>query len=238
MRLDKLLAHTGFGTRKEVKELIRKGNVSVDDKVVRSSNITVHPDKQRITVFGEVIVYKEFEYLLLHKPAGYITATEDAYHQTVLALVPEVYSHIAFSPVGRLDKDTEGLLLLTNDGKANHALTSPKRNVPKTYFAEIDGNPSDEHIQLFKEGVILDDGYETKAARLEILESGEVSEILLTITEGKFHQVKRMFQAIGMEVIYLKRLTMGELVLDETLPIGDVRELTEKELDYIKQMKK
>lgn len=238
MRLDKLLAHTGFGTRKEVKELIRKGNVSVDDKVVRSSNAIINPDKETVTVFGEVIIYREFEYLLLHKPAGYITATEDAYHQTVLSLVPEEYSHIALSPVGRLDKDTEGLLLLTNDGKANHALTSPKKNVPKTYFAEINGTPSDEHIQLFKEGVTLDDGYETKAATLQILHSSDVSEILLTITEGKFHQVKRMFRAIGMEVIYLKRLTMGELVLDEILPIGAVRELTAKELAYIKQMKK
>lgn len=238
LRLDKLLAHTGFGTRKEVKELIRKGNVTVDDKIIRSSNATIDPNKQIVTVFGEEIFYQKFVYIMLHKPAGFITATEDVYHDTVLSLIPEAFAHFDLSPVGRLDKDTEGLLILTNDGKANHVLTSPKRNIPKTYFAKINGTPTEEHIDAFKQGVTLDDGYETKEATLEILSADTMSEIKLTITEGKFHQVKRMFRAIGMEVLYLKRLTMGDITLDPDLPIGKTRELTMEELQYIERVKK
>lgn len=238
LRLDKLLAHTGFGTRKEVKELIRKGNVTVDDKIIRSSNATIDPNKQIVTVFGEEIFYQKFVYIMLHKPAGFITATEDVYHDTVLSLIPEAFAHFDLSPVGRLDKDTEGLLILTNDGKANHVLTSPKKNIPKTYFAKINGTPTEEHIDVFKQGVTLDDGYETKEATLEILSADTMSEIKLTITEGKFHQVKRMFRAIGMEVLYLKRLTMGDITLDPDLPIGKTRELTMEELQYIERVKK
>ena len=237
MRLDKLLAHCGFGTRKDVKQIIKKGHVHVDDKAVRSSNMKVNVNEQVVTVFGDVIHYQEYIYLMLHKPAGYITATEDMMHDTVMDFIPEAYLHYDISPVGRLDKDTEGLLLLTNDGQANHVLTSPKRAVPKTYYALIDGTPTENHITVFKNGVVLDDGYKTDAADLHIIRAADRSEILLTITEGKFHQVKRMFQAIGMEVTYLKRLTMGELVLDDDLSLGDVRELRAEEINSINELK-
>jgi len=237
LRLDKLLAHCGFGTRKDVKQIIKKGHVHVDDKAVRSSNMKVNVNEQVVTVFGDVIHYQEYIYLMLHKPAGYITATEDMMHDTVMDFIPEAYLHYDISPVGRLDKDTEGLLLLTNDGQANHVLTSPKRAVPKTYYALIDGTPTENHITVFKNGVVLDDGYKTDAADLHIIRAADRSEILLTITEGKFHQVKRMFQAIGMEVTYLKRLTMGELVLDDDLSLGDVRELRAEEINSINELK-
>lgn len=237
MRLDKLLAHCGFGTRKDVKQIIKKGHVHVDDKAIRNSNMKVNVTEQVVTVFGDVIHYQEYVYLMLHKPAGYITATEDMMHNTVMDFIPEAYLHYQVSPVGRLDKDTEGLLLLTNDGQANHVLTSPRKAVPKTYYALINGRPSENHISEFKKGVVLDDGYKTETADLHIITADDRSEILLTITEGKFHQVKRMFQAIDMEVTYLKRLTMGELVLDDDLALGDIRELTREEIKSINDLK-
>lgn len=237
MRLDKLLSHMGFGTRKEVKQLIKKQAVTVDNTPVKKSDIRVNPSEQTIMVYDNLVQYKPYVYLMLHKPGGYVSATMDNRDQTVIDLIPESFSHYSLFPVGRLDKDTEGLLLITNDGKAAHQLTSPKKDIFKTYYAEIDGYIEDTAITDFKKGVILDDGYLTKPALLNILEAGPISKIELSISEGKFHQVKRMFEAIGLTVIYLKRIKMGNLLLDPDLAIGESRELNEKELAYITTLK-
>lgn len=236
MRLDKLLAHTGYGTRKDVRELLRKNHVHVDRKRVKKGNVHVDPNQQIVTVDGERIYYEKYIYLMLHKPKDYVSATVDDHDKTVIDLVPPEYNHYNLSPVGRLDKDTEGLVLLTNDGMFNHIVTSPKNSIYKTYYAKINGNVMDRHITQFKEGVILDDGYKTKPAELDILSSGEQSEIKLSISEGKFHQVKRMFRAIGTEVTYLKRLQIGEVILDDTLEIGKVRKLNEDEMNYVESL--
>lgn len=230
MRLDKLLANMGYGSRKEVKQLLKDKSVRVDGDVVKDSAMKVDPDKQVVTVFGERVMYTEFIYLMMHKPPGVISATEDKYDQTVIDLLDPLAQHFEPFPVGRLDKDTEGLLLITNDGQLAHNLLSPKKHVPKTYYARIEGVVTEADIAVFKEGVTLDDGYHTKPGALVILKSDNISEIELTIQEGKFHQVKRMFEAVDKKVIYLKRLSMGSLVLDESLAMGDYRELTSEEL--------
>lgn len=237
MRLDKLLAHCGFGSRKDVKQLVRGASVSVNDKRVRKANVHVNPDKDTIFVNGEQVFYEKYIYLMLNKPDGYLSATEDQYDLTVIDLVPEQFSHFDLFPVGRLDKDTEGLLLLTNDGKLNHYLTSPKHNVEKVYFARIDGKVTEEDVKKFAEGVVLDDGYKTKPSLLTIISSGEQSEIELTITEGKFHQVKRMFLAVGKQVVYLKRIKMGNIKLDKQLNLGEIRRLNKQEMNYINCVK-
>lgn len=233
-----MLAHMGFGTRKQVRDFIRKGNVQKNGATIRQHGAKINLDKDIVTVNGEPIEYREFIYLMLNKPQGYISATFDPYDETVIDLLPFDYVHFEPFPVGRLDKDTEGLLLLTNDGKAAHILTSPNRAIEKTYYAHISGKVTEEHIEKFNKGVTLDDGYVTQPGQLEILTSGEKSEIHLTITEGKFHQVKRMFRAIGLKVIYLQRVRMGDIVLDDDLPLGAIRELDERELTYIQQLKK
>jgi len=237
VRIDKLLAHAGYGTRKEVRQLIKTGAVTVDEKRVVKNNMHVNPSKEEIVVNGEIVTYEKYVYLMLHKPQGYISATVDDIERTVIDLVPREYDHYPLAPVGRLDKDTEGLLLLTNDGKVNHALTSPKRNVVKTYVAIVDGLVTEEHIAIFASGVILDDGYKTKEATLEIIKSGAQSEVMISITEGKYHQVKRMFKTIGMQVLYLKRIRMGELQLDESLRPGEIRLVTEDEKRYLLSLK-
>lgn len=237
MRLDKLLAHTGFGSRKDVKQLLKKKVVLVDNKVVTKGDVHVDSSTQSLEVDGEPIHYQSTIYLMLHKPGGYITATRDDHHQTVLDLIDPTFLHAGdLAPVGRLDKDTEGLLLLTNDGQLNHRLTSPKHEVWKTYYAKVDGFVTEAHIDAFKLGVVLDDGYKTKPGYLKIRTAGETSEIELAITEGKFHQVKRMFKAIDMKVIYLKRVAMAELMLDSDLKVGESRELTAKELTYLQKL--
>lgn len=234
MRLDKLLGHMGFGSRKEVNQLLRKGKVSVDGVFQRKGNVHVDPYLQEVSVGGEIIVYEANAYLMLHKPPGYISATVDSRYSTVIDLVPDEYRHFQLFPVGRLDRETEGLLLLTNDGQLNHTLTSPNKNIFKKYFAKVAGQVCERHIDLFLGGIVLDDGYQTKKAYLEIKKSGKESEIILSISEGKFHQVKRMFRAIGMEVTYLKRIQIGNLMLDPSLPLGSLRPLTAEELAYLK----
>lgn len=233
MRLDKLLAHTGYGTRKDVRDLLKKNRVQVDGKQVKKGNIHIDTENQHVTVDDEVVYYEQYIYLMLHKPQDYVSATVDDRDKTVIDLVPAKYKHYHLAPVGRLDKDTEGLVLLTNDGMFNHIVTSPKNNIDKTYYAKITGEVLDKHIAEFNQGVILDDGYETKPADLKIISSGEQSEITLSISEGKFHQVKRMFRAIGMEVTYLKRLRIGNIILDDQLNIGDIRKLNENEMKYV-----
>lgn len=237
MRLDKLLAHTGYGTRKEVRQLVKKRHVTIDGVVAKNVNLHVDPVKQEIQMNGETVYYAEFVYLMLHKPQDYLSATEDYRDKTVIDLVPQAYAHYNVFPVGRLDKDTEGLLLLTNDGKLNHELTSPKKDIFKTYYAKIAGRVLAEHIDVFASGVVIDDGYKTKPAKLTILTSDDESKIELSISEGKFHQVKRMFEAIDMKVTYLKRLTMGDLKLDKQLKLGEIRPLQEEELNYVLSLK-
>ncbi len=234
MRLDKLLANMGYGSRKEVKQLLKQKAVTVDGIVVKDPAIKVEPEKQNVSVFGERVQYVEFIYLMMNKPQGVISATEDKVDQTVIDLLDPLAQHFEPFPVGRLDKDTEGLLLITNDGNLAHNLLSPKKHVPKVYYAKIDGRVTEADIAAFEQGVELDDGYVTKPGHLVILKSDEQSEIELTIQEGKFHQVKRMFEAVGKKVTYLKRLSMGSLKLDENLPLGDYRELTENELEMLK----
>ena len=234
MRLDKLLANMGFGSRKEVKALLKQKAVTVDGVVVKDSAMHVDPVKQNVSVFGDRVEYVEFIYLMMNKPPGVISATEDRHDETVIDLLEAEDRLFEPFPVGRLDKDTEGLLLITNDGQLAHNLLSPKKHVPKVYYAQIDGVVTEEDIEAFKAGVTLDDGYVTKPGELVILKSGEQSEIELMIQEGKFHQVKRMFEAVGKKVTYLKRLSMGSLKLDETLELGEYRELTEEELEALK----
>jgi 16S rRNA pseudouridine516 synthase len=230
-----MLANLGYGSRKEVKQLLKSGAVKIDDEIVKDAKQHVDATKQTVTLNGEVIEYKEFIYLMMNKPQGVLSATEDSVGETVIDLLElgdQVYEPF---PVGRLDKDTEGLLLITNDGQLAHRLLSPKKHVPKTYFAVIDQEVTDEDVKAFAEGVTLDDGYETKPGELRILKSGIRSDIELTITEGKFHQVKRMFEAVGKKVIYLKRISMGPLPLDETLELGEYRELTDEEVNMLKE---
>ena len=206
MRLDKMLANSGYGSRKEVKKLLKSGAVKVDDKVVKDGKVHVNHETQFVTVFGEEVEYREFIYLMLHKPQGVLSATEDRSQKTVIDLLEEEDAMFEPFPVGRLDKDTEGLLLLTNDGQLAHQLLSPKKHVPKTYYAVILGEVTEEDIIAFKNGVTLDDGYVTMPADLTILKAGNQSEIELTIMEGKFHQVKRMFLSVDKKVTYLKRM--------------------------------
>ena len=231
MRLDKYLCETGFGTRSQVKDLLKKGKVMVNGEVVNKTDLKIHETTDQILCQGEKASYQKNIYLMLHKPAGVVSATEDNREKTVLDLVrPEDRKNGLF-PVGRLDKDTEGLLLLTDDGELAHRLLSPKKHVDKTYYAKIDGQVTEEHVKQFREGLDIGDEKKTLPAVLTILLSGPVSEIEVTIHEGRFHQIKRMFEAVGCKVTYLKRLSMGSLVLDETLPPEEYRPLTEAELE-------
>lgn len=230
MRLDKVLAHYGIGTRKEVKSYIRKGFVTVNDEIIKKDDYKVDPKKDCIVFDGQEIFYREFVYLMLHKPAGYISATYDQVHPTVLELI-EGYDTYKLFPVGRLDIDTEGLLIISNDGEFAHKILSPKRMHSKLYYARIKGMVTLEDVALFAKGVTLDTGYTCKPANIKLLkENDNGCEVEVEIFEGKFHQVKKMFQAIGKEVTYLKRTKMKSLVLDETLKLGEFRELTDTEL--------
>ena len=231
MRLDKYLCETGFGTRSQVKDLLKKGQVMVNSEVVKKPELKINETTDQILCQGKKASYQKNIYLMLHKPAGVVSATEDNREKTVLDLVrPEDRKNSLF-PVGRLDKDTEGLLLLTDDGELAHRLLSPKKHVDKTYYAKIDGQVTEEHVKQFREGLDIGDEKKTLPAVLTILLSGPVSEIEVTIHEGRFHQIKRMFEAVGCKVTYLKRLSMGSLVLDETLPPEEYRPLTEAELE-------
>ncbi len=231
MRLDRFLAECGFGTRSEVKKLIRTGAVSINGEQAKKADLSVDTDSDRVTVSGSCVQYKKYVYLMLNKPNGYISATRDGRLPTVLSLVPDEYRHFSLHPVGRLDIDTEGLLILTNDGGLSHRLLSPRSHVPKKYLAELDRKPDSSDISAFAEGVTLDDGYHTLPAELQPRD-GCFAEV--TIHEGKFHQVKRMFEAVGKKVVYLKRIKMNALPLDESLSKGEMRELTETELELLR----
>lgn len=232
-RLDKFLAQMGCGARSEVKKYIKSGRVKVNNETVKVSELKIDTDKD-IVLFDDIpLAYTEFEYYMLNKPQGVVSATEDRYDKTVIDLIETKIRKDLF-PVGRLDKDTEGLLLITNDGRLSHNLLSPKKHVDKLYYAVIDSFVPDELVNSFKEGITLSDGTVCMPADLRILKQGETSEIELIIHEGKFHQVKRMFEAFYMSVTYLKRLRMGSLILDESLAPGEYRSLTGEEVCALK----
>lgn len=258
VRLDKYLADAGAGTRSEVKKYIQKGQVQLNGMTVKRPEQKVQPDSDEVVLAGKAVgTMPEFEYYLLHKPAGCVSATEDTRDRTVMEYVPS-YRKGLF-PVGRLDKDTEGLLLITNDGALAHELLSPRKHVDKTYYAVVSGIVTEEDIRAMKEGVDIGEEKKTLPARLEIIrtvnnvsekagilpcmeentdrsseEMLPYSEIYLTICEGKFHQVKRMMEAVGKKVLYLKRISMGPLKLPENLEKGGCRPLTEEEIAALK----
>lgn len=235
LRLDKILSHMGYLSRFEVKKACKQGLISVNNKIVKDYGLQVDTTKDEIILNGEKVVYKEFIYIMLNKPDGYLSATYDKKDKIVLDLIDKKYLAFEPFPVGRLDKDTEGLLVLTNDGKLSHRILSPKKHIPKTYYAKIKGKVDEFDIKEFEKGVTLDDGYVTMPSTLKILKSDEISEIELTIHEGKFHQVKRMFESVGKKVIYLKRISMGKLELDKNLALGEYRELTEEEVKLLEE---
>ena len=234
MRLDKFLCETGFGTRSQVKEMLKKGQVTVNGVSAKKPEQKIDEHKDQITCQGKIASYEKYVYYMLHKPAGVVSATEDKREKTVLDLLKSEDRRDGIFPVGRLDKDTEGFLLLTDDGDLAHRLLSPRKHVDKTYYAKIAGSVTEAHIERFREGLDIGDEKKTLPAMLEILASKtETSEIRITIHEGRFHQVKRMFEAVGCKVIYLKRLSMGAVALDETLAPGDYRPLNEKERELL-----
>ncbi|MBB6729407.1 pseudouridine synthase [Cohnella zeiphila] len=272
IRLDKMLGHLGYGTRSGVKALVRQGAVTVNGERAKDSGLQIDPERDEVLLDGERVQYREHIYVMLHKPAGYVSATEDNRDRTVLELLDDEANAFAPFPVGRLDKDTEGLLLLTNDGKLAHELLSPRKHVPKTYRALVAGEIAvgEEDVREFAAGVRLDDGYVTLPAQLVTLAVAEgrqesaqpemreamarvasvpalrgaelaaaaamtLSWIELTIREGKYHQVKRMFEAVGKEVLYLRRVSMGPLPLDADLAPGEWRELTEAEVASLRE---
>jgi len=270
IRLDKMLGNLGFGTRSGIKQLIKQGAVTVNGIVVKDHGKQIRPTEDEVALNGEVIRYRDTVYVMLHKPAGVVSATEDFRDRTVIDLLNEEIRVFSPFPVGRLDKDTEGLLLITNDGKLSHELLSPRKHVPKTYRALVAGAVGEGDGEAFSKGVELDDGYVTMPAQLRVLASGKAGEaestitaseqeygdemravlrhepedvssipektlswIELTIHEGKFHQVKRMFEAVGKKVLYLRRISMGPLKLDPGLKPGEWRELTDEETESL-----
>ena len=225
-RLDKFLCDSGAGTRSQVKLILKAGRVTVDGKVIKDNSCKVDPEKQQICLDGEVLSGKRRCVVMLNKPAGYVTATEDPVERTVMELLPEEMRHLDLKPVGRLDKATEGLLLFTNDGDLLHRLISPKKEVPKIYYARHEGTADAEDVAAFAEGLTLRDGTVCLSAKLEPLGAGES---LVTVCEGKYHQVRRMMASRNMTVLYLERRQEGNLTLGD-LPRGQIRELTEEEI--------
>lgn len=234
IRLDKFLSEMGIGTRSEVKKYIKAKQITINGEIAAKPEIKIDENIDEVFFKGKQINYQAYEYYLFYKPAGCVTATEDNLHKTVMDYMKDTARNDLF-PVGRLDIDTEGLLLITNDGALAHGLLSPTKHVEKTYFARIDGKVTEADVKLFEEGVDIGEDKLTKPGKLKILVSDEVSEIELTITEGKFHQVKRMFEAVDKKVIYLKRISMGSLKLPEDLKAGEYRALTDEELEKLKQ---
>lgn len=234
IRLDKFLAEMQVGTRSEVKKLIRAGKVQLNGHVCKVAEEKFDPEQSQVLVDHVEVGYAAYEYFMLNKPKGCVSATEDSRYPTVLDYITEHKRKDLF-PVGRLDLDTEGLLLITNDGALAHDLLSPARHIPKTYEAMIDGMVSREDVELFARGVDIGEKKLTKPAELVILKANVISHIRITICEGKFHQIKRMFEAVGKPVLELKRISMGSLMLDDTLEPGAYRALTEEELGDLRQ---
>lgn len=231
IRLDKYLADMGLGTRSQVKADIKKGKININGVVVKDPNLKIDSERDKVLFEGNPIVYEEFEYYMLNKPAGIISATTDNKEKTVVDLIDCKRKNDLF-PVGRLDRDTEGLLLICNDGDLSHKLLSPKKHVDKTYYVCLDKPIDDEGIRQVCDGVYIEKDVKSLPAKLEKVSD---SQVFLTIHEGKFHQVKRMFHAVGCEVTYLKRISMGSLRLDESLKPGEYRPLTEEEIKNLKE---
>lgn len=230
MRLDKFLCENGCGTRSQVKQLVKQGRVCVNGIPCKTADLKIAENSDTVSVDGRELKYTGFVYYMFHKPAGCVSATKDNRDKTVLDYIHKEDYKADLFPVGRLDKDTEGLLLITNDGALAHRLLSPKKHVPKTYYLKIKSPLSAEDVQLLEEGIDIGEKKKTLPAKVEILNK---LEILLTISEGKFHQVKRMLFAVGNEVLYLKRLSMGSLKLDENLKAGEYRALTGEEIEEL-----
>ena len=235
-RLDKIIASTGKWSRREVKELARRGLVTVNGAAVRSVEEKFDPETVKILVNGEALCYRRYTWVMLNKPAGILSATEDGWGKTVLDLLPRELQRKQLFPVGRLDKDTEGLLLLTDEGPLAHALLSPKRHVDKVYYTRTAGRLTEEDCRAFAAGMSLPDGLQCQPAKLEILSVGNESEAHVTLREGKFHQVKRMLAARGKPVVYLERVRMGDLPLDKGLSRGSFRFLTEAEIAQLRAL--
>ena len=227
MRLDRLLSELGVASRSELRQIIRSGRVSVDGAAVTAPEKRIDPDAQRICLDGEELRWRQYRYFLMDKPAGVLCVTEDRRQETVLDLLPPALRRLGLFPVGRLDKDTSGLLLLTNDGEFAHRVISPRSGVEKRYRAEVEGVPDEEDVRAFREGIVLADGTRCLPAGLE-LTGGSVC--FVTVTEGKYHQVKRMLSARGKPVTALRRLSVGALTMPESLAPGEVYELEEADL--------
>lgn len=231
LRLDKYLSEMGIGTRSEVKQMIKKGKVTINGLVAKKPEEKVNPEADQVCLDGKSVAYVEYEYLMFHKPKGCVSATQDNHDRTVLDYIDgeDVGKKKELFPVGRLDKDTEGLLLLTNDGELAHQLLSPRKHVEKRYFTRLANEVGEEEVKWFEQGLDIGDEKMTLPAKLELTQ--DPKEAYVVITEGRFHQVKRMFQACDNEVVYLKRISMGTLVLDEQLKPGEYRRLSRQELD-------
>jgi len=233
MRLDKFLTELGIGTRSEVKKILKTGQVTVNGTPVKKPEEKIDEIKDVVAYQGRILTYEKFEYYMFHKPAGCVTAVSDVQHKTVMDYMKDL-TRKDLNPVGRLDIDTEGLLLITNDGMLSHELLSPAKHVSKTYYAKVEGVVTEEDVNFFSEGVDIGEKKLTKPAELKILASDTISEVELTISEGKFHQVKRMFEAVDKKVVYLKRISMGSLVLDGDLKPGEYRALTAEEINALR----
>lgn len=239
MRLDKLLAMLGEGTRTQVRDMVRAGRVTVDGSVVRDAGLQVDAENAAVAVGGRVLSYKSVRHVMLNKPQGTLTAARDKKQKTVMDLLPPMYAAMDCMPAGRLDKDTEGLLVITSDGQLAHRIISPKHDVGKVYFARVDGPLDEKDTQAFAQGLHISDSdgeFDARPARLEILSvSDKESETRVRVTEGKYHQVKRMFASRGVQVTYLKRLQIGALKIDPALAPGEWREMTDEEVALLEQ---
>ncbi|MBF4805758.1 MAG: rRNA pseudouridine synthase [Pseudoleptotrichia goodfellowii] len=233
MRLDRFLANSGVGTRKEVKEILKKRKIKVNDSIITDGSIHIDENKDAVKYEEKEISYKPFIYIMMNKPDGVISSTEDDEHRTVIDLLENKYRTYSVFPIGRLDIDTEGLLILTNDGILTHKLLAPNKHVDKKYYVELKNPVLKSDIEKLENGIELENGFVTKNAKVEVIENSE-DKVYITITEGKYHQVKRMFKAVNNKVLYLKRVQMGNLKLDDKLKVGEYRELTEKEINILK----
>lgn len=233
LRIDKMLSNIGLGSRKQIKQDAKKGFIKINDEIIKDSSKIIDTEVDEIKYKNETVKYVQYIYLMMNKPQGVVSATEDNYDKTVIDLLEDNDKFYEPFPVGRLDKDTEGLLLITNNGKLAHDLLSPRKHVNKKYYVEVAEEVIEEDVKAFAKGVTIEDGYNTLPAKLEIIESGYPSKCYVTIKEGKYHQIKRMFKAIDNEVVYLKRISMGPLNLDETLKLGQYRHLTKEEIDKL-----
>lgn len=234
-RIDKILASQNVGSRKEVQALIRKGVIKVNGEVIRKKDVKINPEKDEIKIMDEVLKFSKYMYIMMNKPAGVISASRDPKLKTVIDLVPNNFKRKDLFPAGRLDRDTEGLLIITNDGDLAHRILLPKKKIYKTYMAIIDSEVTDKTVKAFKEGIKFEDGTVCLPADLKILKSEVNSLVEVKICEGKFHQIKKMFISVGMKVIYLKRVKIGNLMLDNNLNYGECKQLNKEDIEKIFQ---